>query len=41
MRLKAFYLLKHAKSPTGKSLLIVSSEGDGTVKVYTTESLVP
>jgi hypothetical protein len=29
-----------AKSPSGKSLLIVSNEGDGTVKVYTTESLV-
>lgn len=29
-----------SKSPTGKSLLIVSSEGDGTVKIFTTESLV-
>jgi hypothetical protein len=29
-----------SKSPTGKSLLIVSSEGDGTVKIYTTENLV-
>ena len=28
------------KSPTGKSLLIVSCEGDGTIKVYSTESLV-
>jgi len=30
-----------SKSPSGKSLLIVSCEGDGIVKVYTTESLVP
>lgn len=27
-------------SPTGKSLLIVSCEGDGTVKVYSTDTLV-
>ena len=29
-----------SKSPTGKSLLVVSSEGDGTIKVFTTEALV-